>query len=258
VSVRRDSPLPLYYQIREILREEITSKHLPLGTPFPTETELMQRFDVSRTTVRKAMDDLVLQGLVRRVQGQGTFIRARNEEREFAALCSLADMAPRSRPLTWEVIRAEHVEATPRVAEGLNIALGDPVTYIERLGFAEDIPQELGESWLPRDLGQRVVEGDLTLHLLVDLLEERCGVHLGDADCTIEAYEADGRLPQLLQVREGAALLVMERTDYAVDQRPVLYHRWYCRGDRLVFSVQLKKRDELAHTITHEPSERDV
>jgi len=258
VNVRRESPLPLYYQIRETLREEIISQQFPLGTPFPTDAELMQRFDVSRTTVRKAMDDLVAQGLVRRVQGQGTFISARNAGKEFAALCSLADMTPRSRPLVWQLIRAEHMEASPKIAESLGIAEGDPVTYIERLGFAEDVPQELGESWLPRDLGRRVLEGDLTRYLLVHLLEERCGVYLGDADCTIEAYEADGRLPQLLQVREGAALLVMERTDFTVDQRPVLFHRWYCRGDRLVFSVYLKKRDELAHSIARGPSEREV
>lgn len=242
MSVHRDSPLPLYYQIREILREEITSQHLPLGAPFPTETQLMQRFGVSRTTVRKAIDGLVTEGLVHRVQGQGTFVSGRRDERELLALCSLADLQPRGRPLEWEVTRVDHMPADERVARKLHLEPGDPVTYIERLHLEKEVPLEFGMAWLPEEFGEVIVQEDLSLYLVASLLEDRCGVQLGDADCTITAVSAEGSLAQKLQVREGSAVLIMERTDYTVEGTAVLFHRWHMRADRIGFSVELKKR----------------
>jgi GntR family transcriptional regulator len=241
VSVRRHSPLPLYYQIREILREEITSQHMPLGAPFPTETQLMQRFGVSRTTVRKAVDGLVTEGLVHRVQGQGTFVSGRNDERELLTLCSLADVPPRGRPTEWRVIRIDQVAADERVARNLQLEPGTPVTYIERLHVDREVPIEFGMAWLPDEVGQTIVQEDLSLYLVAGLLEDRCGVRLGDADCTVGAVNAEGSLAQVLQVAEGTALLIMERTDYTVEEAPILFHRWYVRADRIGFAAKLRK-----------------
>jgi GntR family transcriptional regulator len=242
VSVRRHSPLPLYYQIREILREEIASQQMPLGAPFPTENQLMKRFGVSRTTVRKAVDDLVAEGLVHRVQGQGTFISGRHDERELFALCSLADVPPRDQPLEWRVLEIDQVAADDRVAAKLQLEPGQPVTYIERLRLDDDVPLEFGLAWLPSEVGQIIAQEDLSRYLVATLLEDKCGVRLGDAQCTIGAANAEGSLAQVLQVREGTAVLIMERTDYTLEGSPILFHTWHYRADRVGVVVELKKK----------------
>ncbi len=242
MSVRRHSPLPLYYQIREILREELTSQQMPLGTPFPTEIQLMKRFDVSRTTIRKAVDDLVDEGLVHRVRGQGTFISGRHDMRELFTLCSLADVPPRGRPLEWRVLEINQVAVDDRVAGKLHLEPGHPVTYIERLRLEDEVPLEFGMAWLPSEVGQIIAQEDLSRYLVASLLEDKCGVRLGDAECTIGAANAEGSLAQVLQVRDGTAVLIMERTDYTVEGSPILFHTWHYRADRVGVVVELKKK----------------
>jgi len=241
VSIRRDSPLPLYYQIREILRQEISSKRLPLGALFPSESQLMERFSVSRTTVRKALDDLAVEGVLHRVQGQGTFVRSCREGRQILTMGSLVrDVAARGSKLVTRVMRIESRQADAELARCLELEPGEAVTYIERLRLVDEIPLSFDLAWLPAEAGLVIVQDDLTVYSITDLLEDRLRLRLGQASYTIEAAIAEGDIADALQVRTGFAILLVERTDCTLDQAPILHHRWHSRTDHVRFALQLR------------------
>lgn len=243
MSVSKDSPLPLHYQIRQILRKDIFIKRLCPGAPFPSEKELMRRFDVSRTTVRKAMDDLVVEGLIYRVQGQGTFVRGRQIERELTALTGFVeDMVALGYRPSAKVVKTDQVAADETVAKKLELVPGEKVTYIERVRLANDIPLSFDTTWLPNDIGQQIVQDDLSIYPIYSLLEDKYGVSLGHADYVIEATTAVDYIAQMLQIDDGSPAFRIERTAYTAEGVPIDYEMLYYRGDRIRFSMRLKRK----------------
>jgi GntR family transcriptional regulator len=203
----------------------------------------MQRFDVSRATVRKALDALVDQGLVYRVQGRGTFIRGRQRKRAVISLGSLfRDAAALGRHLTNRVTQIERQTAGAALAGELGLEQGADVIYVEQLRLLDGIPLSFDMEWLPKRWGEAVVQEDLSVYSIIDLLEERCGLRLGEATYRIEAAAAEGRVASALKVRNGHPILQVERTDYSLDEVPILHHRWHSRTDNVHFSLQLKQQ----------------
>ncbi len=158
----RESPLPLYYQIYEILRRELAQGKYPIGSSLPPESELIKRFKASRTTIRKALDELALEGLIHRAQGRGTFVLRQRIEQVLTALTGFVeDMLELGYRPSARVVKVEEALADERVAQKPDLPLGAPVTYIERIRLANDAPISFDVTWLPRALGERVAEENL-------------------------------------------------------------------------------------------------
>ena len=133
----REGDLPLYVQLREVLRQDIRDRGLRPGDRLPTEDDLERRYGVSRSTIRQAMGDLAAEGVVRRFQGRGTFVGTPKIQHT-PVLASFSELL-RSQGYTpsHRLLESAVVPAPATVAEGLEVDDGTPCRYLQRLFFAD-------------------------------------------------------------------------------------------------------------------------
>ncbi|ASC65837.1 GntR family transcriptional regulator [Achromobacter denitrificans] len=239
---------PLYVRVETALAAEIAAGILSSGSRLPTEDQLIERFAVSRTTVRKAVENLVSRGLVEIRRGKGTFV---TEPKLTQALTSLSgfveDMSALGRQATARLLDKRPVPATAEVARQLEVAQGAMVYRIERVRLADGAAMSFDETYLPLDIGEKVASNDLEAEPIFDLLELRYELPLIEAQYQLEAVTADERVAQALGVEAGSPIFLIERTSYSEGQRPVDYEKLYYRGDLIRFTTRLsrlpRKRD---------------
>jgi GntR family transcriptional regulator len=235
--------LPLYAQVEDVLTERIASGALPVGTQLPSEDELAREFNVSRTTVRATIQNLIRQGLVEIRRGRGTFVASPKMVQELTGLTGFVeDMGRLGRTATTRVIGRERVAADPGVAERLGLRAGAMVVKIERVRLSDDLPLSFDETYLPEDLGLRVMGDDLASEPIFALLEERYDTPLVEAEYVLEAVAAELGVATALGIAVGAPVFLIERTSYAPGHRPVDYERLHYRGDSIRFKTRLARR----------------
>ena len=223
--------VPKYYQLKgELLR---LIEGAAVGAVLPTERDLADRFAVSRTTVRQAIAELVVEGRLERTQGSGTYV----SEPKLIQLRQLssftADMGERRADARSEVLDISRVPAGPEVATALEIAEGTKVQRVERLLMVSDEPlahevAHLAGAYprLPTELARR---GSLYL-----TLAEAYGVELTDAEDAVETALASPAEARLLGVDPGLPMLLITRTAWS-HRHPVEHTRSVFRGDRFRF-----------------------
>jgi GntR family transcriptional regulator len=230
----------LYARIEETIATEIAQGEYRPGDQLPTEDELLQRFQVSRITVRRAIQNLVSRGLLEIRRGLGTFVLSPRIEAELTKLTGFVeDMNAAGRKATARVIGQGVVAASARVAQRLQLANGTKVMQIKRVRLAGGIPISFDETYLPLPLGKQIVRNDLRRHPIFDLLEEEYGVPLVEADYELEAVIASKAVADALQVRVGSPIFQIERTSMTTGNQPVDYEVLSYRGDIVRFVTKL-------------------
>jgi len=230
----------LYAEIEEALAAEIAQGEYRPGEQLPTEDELLQRFQVSRITVRRAIQNLVSRGLLEIRRGLGTFVLSPRIEAELTKLTGFVeDMKSVGRKATARVVSQGVIAASARVAERLQLAKGTKVMQIKRVRLADDMPISFDETYLPLPLGKQIVRNDLRLHPIFTLLEEEYGVPLIEADYELDAVIATKAVADALQVKVGSPIFQIERTSLTTDNQPVDYEVLSYRGDLVRFVTKL-------------------
>ncbi|MFN2119899.1 MAG: GntR family transcriptional regulator [Anaerolineales bacterium] len=241
VELVRAEGIPIYVQIRESLREEITGGGLKRGEKLPAEHELADKFGVSRMTIRESIEDLVDEGLLYRRHGVGTFVAYPHLQRDHTRLTSFFDKAEdegisvRARLLKLEVIPAK-----PRVAEALDIPGNKKVIRVETLRYADGVPITIHDAHIPHELFSSIISENFEVQHLWTLFE-KCGYRVRRAIQRLEAREADKKVAQLMKIKQGAPVLFKERTVYAEDGTPVEFTYCYNRGDVYSLTVALER-----------------
>src|SRR5581483_5880971 len=244
------SPMPLHYQVREQIALAIADGRLLPGQHLPPEEDLASQASVSRTTIRQALAALVNEGLIERKRGKGSWVLEPTIDQQLVGLTGFVEdmlshgLEPKARVVSTEVMAADII-----AARQLRIAEGSKVVRIERLRLAGRRPILFDVSTLPFEIGQRVVTEDLRSRPIFEILEGDLGIALNEADYHIRAVAAEKRIGTHLRVRQGAPLLMIERTTYSKDGTPVDFENLYYRADRMTFSLRLTRggtRGELA------------
>jgi GntR family transcriptional regulator len=237
------SSLPLYARLEAELADAIAAGAFPVGSRLPTETELGDRYQASRTTVRKAIENLVARGLVEIRRGTGTFVSQPRITQELTELTGFVeDMEALGYVASARLLDRLIVAAEADVAERLAVAPGTEVMRIRRLRLANGIAMSLDETYLPRDIGDRIVTHDLDTEPIFSLLEQRYGIPLVEADYQLEAALADHDVAAALTVPAGSPVFLIERTSYSTAGRPVDYEKLHYRGDLIRFTTRLARR----------------
>lgn len=241
----KNVPVPLYYQIRSRLLEVIESGQLKAGDRVPSERELTERFGVSRMTARQALGELETQGYLYRVQGKGTFVATPKLEQPLVALTSFTeDMRRRGLEPGAQVLAAEEVPAGRRVAGGLDIPETAAVFRLERLRLAGGEPMALEAAHVPSSRCPGILDTQFGERSFYQILAETYGLRLVRATQSLESVAATAYEAEMLKVREGAPLLLLERVSRDEADRPVEYVRSLYRGDRYRFIVELSRGEE--------------
>jgi len=239
----RDSDAPLYRQLRDVLAGAIYEKTWEVGDRFPSETELMGAYEVSRTVVRAALNDLCNKGLVRQIQGKGTFVIQNNTiERQFQEFRGFyEEMAAQGITVVTQVLTQAVEPSTRRICNELDILWGSRVIEIERLRFVKDTPRYLVFNYIPYDLCPGLISDDLTNQSLYHLIEHKYGTKLSHGKRKVRAIAADDRMAKLLTIEVNAPLIYLEGISYSIDGRPVEFFEAYHRGDIAMFTYEVRK-----------------
>ena len=239
-NIDKDVPIPFHYQLRELLKGEITSGRWAVGSRLPSERELCEKFDLSRTTVREAIAALVNEGLLTRDRGRGTFVA---EPKILEGLLQTPtgftdSMNEQSYQVVTQVLRIEVANPPPTVMRELHLTSGEQVTVIDRLRFIMDEPILLVTSYVPAKLVPGLVNEDLTHNSLYQLLNRKHGLVPFRSKRYMEAVAANDLEARQLQIRPGAPLMLIESTAYLEDGTPLEYFKARHRGDRTRFLVE--------------------
>jgi GntR family transcriptional regulator len=241
MSVMRDSPL--YSRVETVLAGEIASGDLRVGGQLPTEDSLIARFGVSRITVRRAIQNLVARSLVEIRRGKGTFVAAPKIIQELTELSGFVeDMHALGRKPTARVIGKEIVTADATVARQLALTKGERVVRIHRVRLADRIPLSFDETFLPLEIGKKIITNNLKVEPIFSLLERKYDVPLIDAEYKLDAVSAEAEVAAALRVKQGSPIFRIERTSFSTGGLPVDYERLHYRGDLVRFVTRLGRK----------------
>jgi GntR family transcriptional regulator len=234
---------PLYGKVEEVLASEIARGDLQPGDRLPSEDELLTRFSVSRITIRRAIQNLIQRGVLEIRRGLGTFVLAPKISQELTKLTGFVeDMAIHGRKASARVVSKGIVPANEVVARHLGISNGTRVMRIERVRLADSIPMSFDETYLPLDIGKKIVQHDLRVKPIFTLLEEKYGFALTEAEYKLEAAAASAYVAEALAVPEGSPIFRIERTSFTGGGEPVDYETLSYRADRIRFVTRLARR----------------
>jgi GntR family transcriptional regulator len=241
MSVSYDSLL--YSRVETVLAGEITDGDLRIGDQLPTEDSLIARFGVSRITVRRAIQNLVSRGLVEIRRGKGTFVAAPKITQDLKELSGFVeDMHALGRKATARVIGKEIVTADATVARQLALTRGERVIRIRRVRLADGVPLSFDETYLPLEIGKKIITNDLKVEPIFSLLERKYNVPLIEAEYKLDAVAAESEVAAALRVKQRSPIFRIERTSYSTGSRPVDYERLHYRGDLVRFVTRLIRK----------------
>lgn len=235
-AVDRSSPLPLWAQIADDLRQRLLGGQFE--EHFPTDEELTRSYEVSRQTVREAVRHLTAEGLVVRQRGRGSSVTRPVVEQPVTSLYSLASTVRATGIAEHsEVLAAERRPAPAAVARQLDRGPGDEVVYIERLRFAGPEPIAWDRSWLPVDRAAALLDADLTSGGLYELLAAHCALRITGGWERIRPVLPAPRERAVLRLPPKAAAFSIERLALAGDAKAE-WRESLVRGDRYVLIAQ--------------------
>ncbi|SPT52706.1 HTH-type transcriptional repressor yvoA [Actinomyces bovis] len=222
-----------YVQVRDHLLSEVRSNLSP-GSPIPSERELCKLFRVSRMTVRQAIDTLVVDGVLERHQGKGTFVAQPKVDLQVRLTSFTQEMRRRGMEPGSVFLLAETIPASNAVAEQLERVPGTAVHHLRRLLTADSTPMAIEENWIPADALPDLLDGALNF----SVYERLTGAGLPPAwgEDLIEAHAATIEEATLLSVREGAPTLAITRRTFH-EHTVIDYSHSIYRADRYALWV---------------------
>ena len=235
--------LPLYRRIETDVRDRIRSGDLRPGAQLPTEVELMDRYEVSRATVRQALRELLAEGLIEIRRGLGTYVTQRRFEHTIGGFYSFSreierhGLEPRTRVLGLGLELADEA-----VAVALDVEPGTAVVALRRLRLAGDDPLVVETSYLPAARFPGLEAVDFGQVRLYDTLTSAYGCRPTRARETFEPVLVTADEAALLGQRRGEPALRVERVAFDQDDAPIEFCRSTVRGDRYRYSVELRDR----------------
>ncbi len=226
---------PLYLRLQQVLRRAVETRLIRPHSALPPERDLAADFDVSRITVRKALDGLVSEGLLTRRQGAGTFVKG-VVEKQFSKLTSFSeDMANRGSVARSKWLSKSEGGVRPEEALTLGLSPGARVFRFERIRYADDMPMAIEHSVISGFALDGLDYVDCSLYEALELSGNRPVRALQ----RLRAILFDANQAAMLEIERGAPGLFIERRGYLRDGRPVeMTHSWY-RGDAYDFVAEL-------------------
>ncbi|GAB6099937.1 phosphonate metabolism transcriptional regulator PhnF [Halanaerocella petrolearia] len=231
MELNEDSPIPLYYQLENIIREKIEQGEYQSGDKIPSERKLSQQFDLSRMTIRKAIDNLVDEGLLHRKRGKGTFVSKEKLEPISGLIGYIESMKMRGLECTNEVVSQDLIIPRKEISNRLEINENEKVILTERLRLADGKAIGFERSYVPYSVCSDLLEVDMSQESVYECLAE-AGYKPTKAKDEVEAILADDKLSDLLEMKDGGAVLRKKRVTFS-NNRPVEFSYNYYRGDKM-------------------------
>jgi GntR family transcriptional regulator len=240
ISIDKQSPIPIYHQLSEGIKDLIETEILTPNDRIPSENELSSIYGIVPMTVRQAMAELVKKGLIYRVRGKGTFVSPHALDHPLDNLISFSeDMRSRNLTPSSKILYFENELPSLRIAEILNIHENKKILHVKRLRLANDKPVGFHDSYIS---GAQFNIEELKAFDSIYALFENKEVFIVEGKDVLEAVEADDELSMHLGVRVGSPLLLVTRVSYDSSARPVEFVKAFYRSDLYRYSIQLRRK----------------
>lgn len=233
--------VPKYYTVERKLVEAIDEEVFQANQMIPSERELMERFGVSRITVRKALDDLVNEGYLYRIQGKGTFVKGDEFNQDLFQLTSCTEeikkmgMVPTKRVLASGLIEADKMRQ-----RRLCIQNGEKVFFLRRVYYADGQPLNLTTTYLPVSLFPGIEKYDFSVNSIYEVLEKKYDVKITTATRTLEAVLVKSEVADELEMQENDPVLLFRGTTQGKingTEHPIETFKSYYRSDKFKFFI---------------------
>ncbi|SFF86802.1 GntR family transcriptional regulator [Halobacillus alkaliphilus] len=239
--IDKKSPLPIYYQIEEDIKQRISDGEYQPNDMIPSERILSENYAVSRMTVRQAITNLVNEGVLYREKGRGTFIAENKIEQSLKGLTSFTeDMKTRGMTASSKLLDFEKVTASGEISRKLEIEENAEIYRLQRIRYADQKPMAIETNFLPAamfpNLKKENVRGSL-----YDYVEKNKRQKIGKASQIIEATIANEDQSSLLEIPLGSAVLHIERHSFLEDGTPFEVVKSSYRADRYKFSSDITR-----------------
>ena len=233
---------PLYMQIRQMLSNDIKEGKYKPDEQIPTEAELCEIYQVSRITIRKAIEELVKDGTLTRIQRKGTFVTTNRFQNELLSVSGFSEFSHQLGHMgNSRILRSEIIEANHDMAEQLRIEEGSPVLELERLMYVNERPlfYDLAHYPLTRfpGLEKRIDRAES----IYKILKEDYGTEIDSNDKIINVIGATRELAKYLECDTGANLFRIVKTAYDAEDRPVHLSVFMCETNRVNLTVHRAK-----------------
>lgn len=233
--------VPKYYLVKQKIVEMINNEEIGPDGMIPSERELMNTYGISRITAKKAIDDLVNEGYLYRIQGKGTFVKMEAPDQDLISITSCTQdimklgMTPSKRLLKSEVIDAD----IARIKK-LQLCQGEKVFKVKRVYYANNEPINLTTTYLPCKLFPLIDSYDFGVASIYDVLEKKYGVKITKAKRTIEAVLAVDEVADELRIKEGDPVLLFRAITYGIangKEVPIETFKSFYRSDKFKFYI---------------------
>jgi len=239
--IDRSKPEPLYYQVKNQILRKIEHGDYIVNERIPSENELVKIYDVSTITVRKALLQLVQEGILYRIQGKGTYVAEPKVKRSVNLLSFTQEMIEKGMTPATKLVRFANEEVDEKIAEILKLPVGSQVWVFERIRFADEQPMAYQRSILPGKmfpgLNRQLLEASQSLY---GVLFEQYKTEIHRAE---EEYNAvsirDSVIADELGVMVGDTVFLVKRTSYTKQGEAFEYAVSMLRGDRYSIKVNL-------------------
>lgn len=238
-TIDRNSPVPLYYQLKQILLDKIERAEWSREEPIPSEQKLQETYGLSRTTVRQALDDLVVEGYLNRYRGRGTYLAQPKVTYDPSAALDLQKyMALQGIQLDWRVLDQQWIAPPSAVRAALHIEPTEQVYCLRRLRLADDGPIGYHCAYLPSAVAEQIDHSALTEGESLTYLRK---LELGPIRVhrTLEAVAAMHDDLDLLGLEPVAPVLQLDRLVTDDADKPIEFLRARYRGDRFKYQITM-------------------
>ncbi|RAK08962.1 GntR family transcriptional regulator [Halanaerobium saccharolyticum] len=234
-EINKNSPLPLYYQLKESILTAVQNREFEVGERLPSERELAEYNNISRMTVKKAVDILVDNGYLIRKQGSGTFVNDYQQSYSISPLLSFTkEMEKKGLNYTTRILNFAEIK-DKKAAVKMNLNPEAPLFRLERLRLIENKPFLLENTYLAVDHFRDLKKDELENNSLFKIIKDKYNIQLSKAEAEVEAVILNGGIAEKMQVKEGLLGLYFEQISKNENAETIEYTSAYYRNDNYKF-----------------------
>lgn len=235
---------PRHEQVSAWLKDQIESGVYIVDDLLPSESQLGERFSVSRITVRRALQTLEAEDFIYRRQGLGSFVKDLHVHQGLVRLTDFVeDMSASGIASRSSVLHFKPEDASPKVASALDLEENTRVVRLDRLRLGDGEPLAFDSTWMSVFYAHLLDGKNLEKETLYRILESDYDICICRGRYRIEAVNATNEIAQHLDVPWGRALLLIERISYTNREKPVYFQQRYYRCDRVAYDLELVRRE---------------
>lgn len=237
------SVIPLYHQIEQDIKDKIKTNYYPVNEPIPSEIELIEQYNVSRMTVRLAIEELEKEGYVKKIQGKGTYVIKRKLTQELNTITSWSEtLREQGMYPDVKILEIIELEASAEMAKKMSLKPKSKLYFIKRLKSVDNEPIGISQIYIVADIVPGIINDPLIKDSVYQVMESKYCIELAVASEVVEARGASKEEAALMKVEIGTPLITVKRLTSDAFGNTIELSEITSRADRYSYKVTLRGR----------------